>query len=39
MPRFPASRGIEAGRWLVEEEQIRVADKGDPDVEAALLAA
>ena len=31
--------GIEAGRRLVEEDQLRVSDQAEPEVEAALLAA
>ena len=38
-PRRCAARRVEAGRRLVEEEQLRVADEREPEVEAALLAA
>ena len=39
LPGLAAGGGIEAGRRLVEEEQLGVADQRDADVEAALLAA
>ena len=39
LPGLAARRGVEAGRRLVEEEQLGVADQGDADVEAPLLAA
>ena len=34
-----APRGVQAGRRLVEKEQLGVADDAEPDVQAALLAA
>ena len=39
IPGLAASRRVEAGGRLVEEEQIGVADDAQADVEAALLAA
>ncbi len=39
LPRVPSAGGVEAGRRLVEEEQLRVADDAEPHIEAALLAA
>ena len=39
LPGLPAGRGVEAGRRLVQEEQLGVADEGHADVEAPLLAA
>ena len=39
LPRLAARRGVEAGGRLVEEEQVRVADQGDGDIEAPQLAA
>ena len=39
VPGSAASRRVEPGRRLVEEEQLRVADQRQGDVEAALLAA
>ncbi len=38
-PRLAARRRVEAGRRLVEEEQVRVADQRHADVEPPLLAA
>ena len=39
VPGLAPRRGVEAGRRLVEEEQLGVADQRHADVEAALLAA
>ena len=39
LPRLAPGRGVEAGRRLVEEEQLGIADQRQRDVEAALLAA
>ena len=39
LPRLVPRRGIESGRGLVEEQQIRVADQGDRDVQPPLLSA
>ena len=39
LPGLAPRGGVEAGRGLVEEEQLRVADQGEADVEPALLAA
>ena len=39
LPRLAASRRVEAGGGLVEEEQLGVADERHCDVETALLAA
>jgi hypothetical protein len=39
LPGGPACRRVEAGRRLVEEDEVGVADEGDPEVEATLLAA
>src|SRR3954452_4831068 len=39
VPRRAASGGVEAGRRLVEEDQLGVADEGEREVEAAELAA
>ena len=39
VPGCPSRRGIEAGCRLVEEDQLGVADQGEPEVEPAPLAA
>ncbi len=39
VPRLPPGRGIEPGGRLVEEDQLGVADEGQAEVQAALLAA
>ena len=39
LPGLAPRRGVEAGRRLVEEEQLGVADQGHADVEATLLTA
>jgi hypothetical protein len=39
LPRVAAGCGVEAGRRLVEEDQLGVADEGQGEVEPALLAA
>src|SRR5204863_9787692 len=39
LPGLAAGGGIEPGSRLVEEQQLGVADQGDGDIEAALLAA
>ena len=39
VPGCSACRGIEAGGRLVEEDQFRVADQGEREVESAALAA
>ena len=39
LPGLAARRGVEAGRRLVKEEQLGIADQRHPDVEAPLLAA
>ena len=39
LPGLAPRRGVEAGRRLVEEEQLGVADQRQADVEPALLAA
>jgi hypothetical protein len=39
MPPGATRRGIEAGRRLVQEDQLRVADDPDRDVRAAALPA
>src|SRR5687768_18083304 len=37
-PRVPAGRRVEAGGGLVEEDELRVADERDPQVEPPFLA-
>ena len=39
VPRTPARRGVEAGRWFVEEDKLGRADDPERHVQAALLAA
>ena len=39
VPRLAAGRGVKAGGRLVEEQQFRVADQGNRDVQPPLLAA
>ena len=39
LPRVAPARGVEAGGGLVEEEQRRVPDDAEPDVEPPLLSA
>ena len=39
LPRSPASLGVEARRRLVEEDELRIADEREPEVEAAPLPA
>ncbi len=39
LPRAPARRRVEAGRRLVEEQQLGVADQGKRDVQPPLLTA
>src|SRR2546423_6383706 len=38
-PRSPARRGVEAGGRLVEEDQLRVTDQREREVEPPLLTA
>ena len=37
VPGLPARRGVEAGRRLVEKEEVRIADQRDADVEPSKL--
>ena len=39
LPRLVPGRGIEPGGGLVQEQQVRVADQGDGDVQPPLLSA
>jgi hypothetical protein len=39
LPELASGLGVEAGRRLVEEEQLGVADDAESDVDAASLAA
>ena len=39
VPGLAAGRRVEPGGWLVEEEQLRIADHREADVEPALLPA
>jgi len=39
LPRFVPGRGIESGRGLVKEQQVRVAGQGDGDIQPPLLSA
>jgi hypothetical protein len=39
LPRLAAGGGVEAGRRLVEEDELGVADEREREVEPALLAA